>query len=546
MNLIQNNPYRIAGILANSSERELQKQKSKISKFASIGREATSEYDFSFLDKVDRNPDNLKIAFSALEQNQGKVRNALFWFLNATPFDNTALEYLKSGDKDKATEIWEKVTENKAVNAKNFSCFNNISTINLLSDDLLLKQKGIAAKIKLVKSDNFKYFVHAVADETYTIENEKQAKKLIDDLLVQLNGKISNTEILNLFSKLDDANRNYISEKFTETPLQKIETRIENCKRNRKANSANAYDFGLKLNSNTKDDLSLLKSLLGTSDIKYQFVADQLANEILQCGIDHFNESQKNDSNEDSLESAKKLIQLANSIAVGRIAKDRVKDSLTTLADMKDRKINQAIAKLNSILLAYDKAIGEIDSQVSAMLANMPYNQTINYSKVDQMKTNCLNWDKVVEFISNGISKNDVEAIQRCSNQSKVKVYKDLVEFLLDKLGPIQINQLKYLCYWKDIRAIQVKSTAKKVSTTVSTAGGGCYIATMAYGDYEHPQVLELRKFRDDILSKSILGRNFIKLYYNYSPSLVEKLKNKQGVNLIIRKILDQFIKTIR
>lgn len=74
----------------------------------------------------------------------------------------------------------------------------------------------------------------------------------------------------------------------------------------------------------------------------------------------------------------------------------------------------------------------------------------------------------------------------------------------------------------------------------------GCYIATMAYGDYDHPQVLELRKFRDDFLSKTKLGRSFIKLYYQYSPSLVEILKNKQGINLIIRKFLDQCIKTIK
>lgn len=73
-----------------------------------------------------------------------------------------------------------------------------------------------------------------------------------------------------------------------------------------------------------------------------------------------------------------------------------------------------------------------------------------------------------------------------------------------------------------------------------------CYIATMAYGDYNHSQVLELRKFRDEFLSKTIIGRNFIKLYYKYSPSLVQRLKNKKGINLIIRKALDQFIKTIK
>ena len=41
----------------------------------------------------------------------------------------------------------------------------------------------------------------------------------------------------------------------------------------------------------------------------------------------------------------------------------------------------------------------------------------------------------------------------------------------------------------------------------------GCYIATMAYGDYDHPPVLALRKYRDQIPSSSFLGRKFIQLY---------------------------------
>lgn len=73
----------------------------------------------------------------------------------------------------------------------------------------------------------------------------------------------------------------------------------------------------------------------------------------------------------------------------------------------------------------------------------------------------------------------------------------------------------------------------------------GCYIATMAYGDYDHPQVLILRKFRDDILDKTILGKWFIKTYYHYSPILVEKLKDKKDANKIICKVLNQFIKLI-
>jgi len=78
------------------------------------------------------------------------------------------------------------------------------------------------------------------------------------------------------------------------------------------------------------------------------------------------------------------------------------------------------------------------------------------------------------------------------------------------------------------------------------TNSSGCYIATMAFGDYDHPQVMILRQFRDDVLDKSVLGKWFIKAYYHYSPRLVEKLKNKNFVNSIIRKILNQFIKLIK
>ena len=546
MELIKNNPYRIAGILSNATTKELEKQKGKIKAYSKVGKEIKSDFDFQILGIIDRTEDSVNKAFSNVEQNQDKVNFSLFWFLNANPFDNTAIEYLKNGDAEKAVEIWEKVTTDKDVNSKNFSAFNNLGTYKLLSKNKPDIKTGIDAKIKLIESDYFESFVHTVADETVTIDNQKQSEKLIDELLAQFKNQYSSSETLQLFSGCNGTTQQYLSKKFTEEPLHKIESQIESSKKKRKSSKGNAYEFGLILFTNTKDDLSLLNSLLGTGDLKYKAVADQLANEIMQCGIDYFNESQKNDSDENYLESAQKLTKLAESIAVGKLAKDRAKDSLETLADMKDGEVNQAIELLSSIKLAYEKAISEIDAQVTKMTMTMSYNQTINYSKVDKMKATCLDWSKVTEVVSNGLSMNDIAAIQRCSNQSKVSEYKTLVDFLFSKLGPIQINQVKYICYWKDVRAAQSNATAKKVRSTISSVCDGCYVATMAYGDYDHPQVLELRKFRDDFLSTTIIGRYFIRLYYKYSPSLVEMLKNKKSTNLIIRKFLDQFIKAIR
>jgi hypothetical protein len=473
MKLIQDNPYRMAGILANSSEKELQKQKSKITKYASIGKQVDSEFDFSFFGKVDRSENSINKAFSAIEQNQDKVVHSLFWFLKANSFDETAINYLINGDKDKAIEIWEKVTEGKDITPKNFSCFNNIGTLKLLGNSKEELKEGIEAKIKLIESVSFANFVHIVADQTYTIDNLKQTEKFVDDLLKEVNGKYSIADTLKIFSNCNGTTQKYLSKKFTEEPLHKIETQIETSKKNRKVNKGKAYEYGLKLFTNIQDDLSLLKSLLGTNDLKYKSLADQLANEIMQCGIDYFNQCQESNSNENYLESSQKLTKLADSIAVGKLAKDRIKDSLATLEDMKDREINKAIAILNSIKSAYETAISKINDQVANMRMTMSYNQTINYSKVDKMKEDCLNWNKVVEVVSDGISMNDVEIIQRCSNQDKVSEYKNLVDFLISKLGFSQTNKLRYLAYWIPPDTIaSVHLTAKALPSWVKWAAG--------------------------------------------------------------------------
>ncbi|WP_299095016.1 hypothetical protein [uncultured Winogradskyella sp.] len=325
MLIIEHNPYRLAGVLANSSEKEILKSKGRIKAHAKVGRDTKSDFDFAFLNTISRTElDIVNKAFSNIQQNHDKVYYSLFWFLNASPFDNTAIEYLKNGDEEKAIEIWEKVTEHKDVNSKNFSAFNNLGTYKLLSRNKSDIKSGIEAKIKLIESDYFENFVHSVADETYTINKKKQSEKLVDVLLDQFKNEYSSSETLQLFSGCNGTTQKYLSKKFTEEPLHNIESQIENCKKKRKTNSGNAYEFGLELFTNTKEDLSILKSLLGTNDLKYKTVADQLANEIMQCGIDYFKEWQ---DIKDPSDEGLKLLKFAKSIAIGSLTRDRIKQN---------------------------------------------------------------------------------------------------------------------------------------------------------------------------------------------------------------------------
>ena len=70
----------------------------------------------------------------------------------------------------------------------------------------------------------------------------------------------------------------------------------------------------------------------------------------------------------------------------------------------------------------------------------------------------------------------------------------------------------------------------------------GCYIATAVYGSYDAPQVMTLRKFRDETLRTTAPGRWFIRTYYRLSPPVAEKLKNAKHINAFVRKLLDKWV----
>ena len=65
-----------------------------------------------------------------------------------------------------------------------------------------------------------------------------------------------------------------------------------------------------------------------------------------------------------------------------------------------------------------------------------------------------------------------------------------------------------------------------------------CFIATAAYHDGRAAPVMMLRKFRDEVLSKYSLGRDFIEKYYEYSPALAEWAWDKPIIRSIALRAL--------
>ncbi len=67
-----------------------------------------------------------------------------------------------------------------------------------------------------------------------------------------------------------------------------------------------------------------------------------------------------------------------------------------------------------------------------------------------------------------------------------------------------------------------------------SGGGGGCFIATAAFGSPMQPYVRILREFRDKFLLNNIFGKAFVNLYYKYSPPMADFIAEHANLRAII------------
>lgn len=81
---------------------------------------------------------------------------------------------------------------------------------------------------------------------------------------------------------------------------------------------------------------------------------------------------------------------------------------------------------------------------------------------------------------------------------------------------------------------------------TTGTRKSGCYIATCVYGSYDCPNVLLLRKYRDNYLCSKKSGRLFIKIYYLVSPLLVKAFGKQMWFKNIFKAYLDRKIRLLQ
>lgn len=103
----------------------------------------------------------------------------------------------------------------------------------------------------------------------------------------------------------------------------------------------------------------------------------------------------------------------------------------------------------------------------------------------------------------------------------------------------------------KEIKRIQDKlncslpTAVKEYYLELKNEEGGCFIATAAYGTPFAEEIDILRRWRDNFLSESILGRALIKIYYSTSPPIANYIRKEDRLRKLVRVSLNPFVKLL-
>jgi len=118
------------------------------------------------------------------------------------------------------------------------------------------------------------------------------------------------------------------------------------------------------------------------------------------------------------------------------------------------------------------------------------------------------------------------------------RVEKEVTSRMLTKKTTKKVPHLKYQCA-KD-------KTEFNLNLERRGGGGGCFIATAAYGTSTAHEINVLRSFRDNVLMKESAGRNFISLYYRVSPTIAKIISKSETLRFATRVLLAPIIKAVK
>ena len=314
--IVLQNPYRILGVYANSPKRDIVANKGRATAFLKVNRPVEYSLDLKkILPPPTRTLELMNEAEAHLAIAKEQIKYAQFWFLKITPLDDIAFNHLIAGNVSGAMDIWSK--------QESLSSLQNKLVCHLIEN-----KPWLAVKLAEKLYDNFGAIYINKVDANCTLQ--MTTTDLLHQFIDSLGEDIGMQKLLDY--EVSTETKAYISSQTVEPLISKISLEVDKTKKVDHKDPKARIKAARALRSNTKEAFSQLKSILPASDPQFQMIADKLGLEILQCGIDYYNNSE----DDDAAHTAMKIQKYALSIVVGPLAKQRIEENIRILQKIID------------------------------------------------------------------------------------------------------------------------------------------------------------------------------------------------------------------
>ncbi len=321
MNVIQNNPFRILGIISNASAKEINQSETFILRYLDIGKSANLKFDITPpLIKLKRTSKIVQDAKNRIHDDFNKLTHAIFWFVNGNMIDKIALEKLSSEKKiEQALDSFKKGSRNFIISKNSFTSIINFSTLEIVSYASHKDEKRLMNAIKYkyqIINDKilFKEFEKLITSTSNKINHKSYIDRYVEntsDLLKELfPKKDQNKLLLDIFSE-DESILKEIEGRIVSSLEEVINTNItlfnsffEIHSKNSDAqiirSKSTILNRARKLIKDTKSDLIKLKKILGKDNFQYTNLANKIYSFVNGAVIMCYNR----EVNKSNLESA--------------------------------------------------------------------------------------------------------------------------------------------------------------------------------------------------------------------------------------------------
>jgi hypothetical protein len=134
-----------------------------------------------------------------------------------------------------------------------------------------------------------------------------------------------------------------------------------------------------------------------------------------------------------------------------------------------------------------------------------------------------------------------IESIRNSDPGDFIKVWTSSATQVQTFTGDDAIDKMKDLHSLMNSLSQHPANSRPEIRLDIKKAG--CFIATAAYGSEWTHEVSVLRRYRDEVLARSAVGRAFTTLYYRFSPPVARMIARSALARAGVRTVLQPLIK---